>query len=104
MKIRVDVICLFLQLSRGRLLPFPLRFAYAETSCTCLGRSPRGKAAKGVPGKHRLNFQCLKDFLESSLTDSAEGVTAIVPPKVKHQDLFLRLQREAREAGRGLWR
>ncbi len=27
-----------------------------------------------------------------------------IPPNVKHQDLFLRLQREAREAGRGLWR
>ena len=37
--------------ARGRLLPFPLRFAYAETSCTCLGGSPRGKAAKGVRPK-----------------------------------------------------
>jgi micrococcal nuclease len=27
-----------------------------------------------------------------------------VPPNVRHQDLFLKLQREAREAGRGLWR
>ena len=26
-----------------------------------------------------------------------------IPPNVKHQGLFLRLQREAREAGRGLW-
>ncbi len=26
-----------------------------------------------------------------------------IPPNVKHQALFLRLQREAREAGRGLW-
>jgi micrococcal nuclease len=26
-----------------------------------------------------------------------------VPPNVRHQDLFLKLQREAREAGRGLW-
>jgi micrococcal nuclease len=26
-----------------------------------------------------------------------------VPPNVRHQSLFLRLQREAREAGRGLW-
>ena len=24
-------------------------------------------------------------------------------PNVKHQGLFLKLQREAREAGRGLW-
>jgi micrococcal nuclease len=27
-----------------------------------------------------------------------------VPPNVRYQDLFLKLQREAREAGRGLWR
>lgn len=27
-----------------------------------------------------------------------------VPPNVRHQALFLRLQRDAREAGRGLWR
>jgi len=27
-----------------------------------------------------------------------------VPPNVKYQELFLRLQREAREAGRGLWK
>ena len=26
-----------------------------------------------------------------------------VPPNVKHASLFLALQREAREAGRGLW-
>ncbi len=26
-----------------------------------------------------------------------------VPPNVRHQALFLKLQREAREAGRGLW-
>ncbi len=27
-----------------------------------------------------------------------------VPPNVKHQELFLKLQREAREEKRGLWR
>jgi micrococcal nuclease len=26
-----------------------------------------------------------------------------VPPNVKYQDLFLKLQREARDANRGLW-
>ena len=26
-----------------------------------------------------------------------------IPPNVRHQSLFLKLQREAREAGRGLW-
>lgn len=27
-----------------------------------------------------------------------------VPPNVRHQDLFLELQRDARQAGRGLWK
>ena len=27
-----------------------------------------------------------------------------VPPNVKHQGLFLRLQREARETARGMWK
>jgi len=27
-----------------------------------------------------------------------------VPPNVRYQQLFLKLQRDAREAGRGLWR
>jgi len=26
-----------------------------------------------------------------------------IPPNVRHQELFLKLQREARDAGRGLW-
>ena len=26
-----------------------------------------------------------------------------VPPNVRHQALFVKLQRDAREAGRGLW-
>ncbi len=38
--------------------------------------------------------------------DAAAAVEALltVPPIVKHQDLFLKLQWEAREAGRGLWK
>jgi len=27
-----------------------------------------------------------------------------IPPNVRYQEVFLKLQREAREAGRGLWR
>ena len=27
-----------------------------------------------------------------------------VPPNVRYQSLFLKLQRDAREAGRGLWK
>ncbi|MFB3074305.1 MAG: thermonuclease family protein [Candidatus Methylomirabilales bacterium] len=32
------------------------------------------------------------------------ALVTTVPPNVKHQDLFLKLQREAREQKRGLWR
>jgi micrococcal nuclease len=27
-----------------------------------------------------------------------------IPPNIRYQDLLLKLQREARQAGRGLWR
>ena len=35
-----------------------------------------------------------------------EGYAQImtIPPNVKHQDLFLKLQREARENNRGFWK
>ena len=31
------------------------------------------------------------------------GQVMTVPPNVRHQALFVKLQRDAREAGRGLW-
>jgi len=37
------------------------------------------------------------------LVEHGYAMVMTVPPNVKHQELFLRLQREAREAGRGLW-
>ncbi len=53
-----------------------------------------------------LAYVYLKDgtFVNAWLVENGYGVVMTIPPNVKHQELFLRLQREAREAGRGLWR
>ncbi|MSQ13670.1 MAG: micrococcal nuclease [Dehalococcoidia bacterium] len=37
------------------------------------------------------------------LVQNGFAQSATYPPDVRHQELFVRLQREAREAGRGLW-
>jgi len=42
-------------------------------------------------------------FVNARLVEQGYAQVMTVPPNVKHQDLFLKLQREAREAGRGLW-
>ncbi len=42
-------------------------------------------------------------FVNAWLVEHGYAQVMTVPPNVKHQDLFLRLQREAREARRGLW-
>ncbi len=38
------------------------------------------------------------------LVENGYAVVLTFPPNVKYQELFLKLQREAREAKRGLWR
>ncbi len=43
-------------------------------------------------------------FVNAWLVEHGYAMVMTFPPNVKHQDLFLKLQREAREAGRGLWR
>jgi micrococcal nuclease len=42
-------------------------------------------------------------MLNAELVRQGYAQVATFPPNVKYQDLFLKLQREAREAGRGLW-
>ncbi len=42
-------------------------------------------------------------FVNAWLVENGYAMVMTVPPNVKHQELFLRLQREAREAKRGLW-
>jgi len=43
-------------------------------------------------------------FVNAWLVKNGYAMVMTVPPNVKHQELFLKLQREARGAGRGLWR
>ena len=43
-------------------------------------------------------------MVNAALVDRGYAQVMTVPPNVRYQQLFLRLQRDAREAGRGLWR
>ncbi len=53
-----------------------------------------------------LAYVYLEDgtFVNAWLVQHGYAAVMTVPPNVKHQELFLKFQREAREAGRGLWR
>jgi len=53
-----------------------------------------------------LAYVFLKDgtFVNAWLVEHGFAQVMTVPPNVKHQELFLKLQREARDNGRGLWR
>ncbi len=53
-----------------------------------------------------LAYVFLKDgtFLNAWLVEHGFAQVMTVPPNVKHQELFLKLQREARDEGRGLWK
>ncbi len=53
-----------------------------------------------------LAYVFLEDgtFVNAWLVEHGFAQVMTVPPNVKHQELFLKIQREAREAGRGLWR
>ncbi len=42
-------------------------------------------------------------FVNAKLVEEGYAQVYTVPPNVKHQELFLRLQRGARENNRGLW-
>ncbi len=53
-----------------------------------------------------LAYVYLEDgtFVNAWLVENGYAMVMTIPPNIKHQDLFLKLQREAREARRGLWR
>ncbi len=53
-----------------------------------------------------LAYVFLKDdtFVNAWLVEHGFAQVMTVPPNVKHQELFLKIQREARDARRGLWR
>jgi micrococcal nuclease len=42
-------------------------------------------------------------FVNAALIEQGYAQVMTIPPNVRHQDLFVRLSREAREASRGLW-
>jgi endonuclease YncB( thermonuclease family) len=44
-----------------------------------------------------------EEFLNATLVWSGNAQVMTVPPNVKYQDLFLRLQEEARDQGAGFW-
>jgi endonuclease YncB( thermonuclease family) len=52
-----------------------------------------------------LAYVYLEDgtFVNAWLVEHGYAQVMTVPPNVRHQDLFLRCQQAAREAGRGLW-
>ncbi len=52
-----------------------------------------------------LAYVYLEDgtFVNAWLVENGYAMVMTVPPNVKHQELFLILQREAREGRRGLW-
>ena len=51
-----------------------------------------------------LAYVCTGEvFVNAELLRQGYAQLLTVPPNVRFVDLFLRLQREAREAGRGLW-
>ena len=53
-----------------------------------------------------LAYVYLEDgtFVNAWLVENGYAMVMTVPPNVKHQELFMQIQREAREAKRGLWR
>ncbi len=53
-----------------------------------------------------LAYVFLKDgtFVNAWLVEHGYAQVMTVPPNVKYQEVFLKLQREARKAKRGLWR
>ena len=63
-----------------------------------------------VPQRDRygrlLAYVYLEDdtFVNAWLVENGYAMVMTVPPSVKHQNLFLELQRKARDARRGLWR
>lgn len=56
--------------------------------------------------KRTLAYVYLEDgtFLNAHLVAQGYATVMTVPPNVKHAELFIRLQREAREKKRGLWK
>lgn len=53
-----------------------------------------------------LAYVYLEDgtFVNAKIIEEGYAQVMTIPPNVKHADLFLKAQKEARESGRGLWK
>lgn len=53
-----------------------------------------------------LGYVYLEDgtFVNAKILEEGYGQVLTIPPNVKYADYFLKLQRQAREAGKGLWK
>jgi len=107
--------------------PYTVRYIGIDTPETVhptIGEEPYGKEATAknrelVEGKivklekdvsetdkygRLLRYVYVGDvFVNAELVKQGYAQVATYPPDVRYQDLFIQLQREAREAGRGLW-
>lgn len=91
----------------------------STTQQECFGKEASAKNRELVEGKlvrlekdvsetdrfgRLLRYVYVGDVMvNAELVRQGYAQAATFPPDVKHQELFLQLQREAREAGRGLW-
>jgi len=48
--------------------------------------------------------QFVEIFVNATIVNAGYAQILTIPPNVKYQELFLRLEREARESKRGLWK
>ena len=93
---------------------------HPQKGLECFGREATEKNRELVEGKvvylekdvsetdrygRLLRYVYLADgtFVNAELVRLGYAQVATYPPDVRYADLFLRLQREARQAGRGLW-
>lgn len=71
------------------------------------GKTVRREFDVGRRDRYRrlLAYVYLEDgtFVNAWLVREGFAQVMAIPPNVKYQDLFLKLQREAREENRGLW-
>ena len=82
--------------------------ASAFTKELCLGKKVRLEydAERYDRYKRTLAYVYLEDgtFVNAKIMQEGFAQVMTIPPNVKHADLFLKLQKEAREANRGLWK
>lgn len=79
-----------------------LVYLFIETSM------PKG-AYYGKQSENDFNYyvegeRSIEIFVNASILKAGYAMVMTVPPNVKYKDLFVKLQKEAREAERGLWR